>query len=44
MIIHKMWEEKTYLAGCLIDIRTKEGWFLLGIFPLYIRTITLKVY
>lgn len=45
MIVHKIWEEKIkWGPGSSADkeVRIKEGWFLLGFIPLYVKTISLK--
>lgn len=41
MVIHKIWIAKT---GPLYarEERSKEGWFLFGFIPLYVRTLNLK--
>jgi hypothetical protein len=42
MIIHKMWrvKGKTYSG----DVWTREGWFLFGFVPLYIKTTKHEFY
>lgn len=42
MIIHKIWT--IHKKDVFITRTDKEGWFLFGFIPLYIRTISVKEY
>lgn len=37
MIVHKFWKAKRKRYGHVIDSWLREGWFLFGVIPLYIR-------
>jgi len=43
MIVHRIWAVKIPdPRGHLREIRVKEGWFLFGFIPLYIRCRSMK--
>lgn len=38
MIVHKFWRAtRKWKDGCVKDTWLREGWFLFGIIPIYIR-------
>lgn len=38
MIVHKFWKAKRKIGSYATDVWLREGWFLFGLIPLYIRT------
>lgn len=40
MIIKKQWEARRVTANITMHRWLREGWFLFGIIPLYVRDIT----
>lgn len=42
MIVYRQWQKKMRPSSSMPNYWTYEGWFLLGMLPLYVRRIGVK--